>query len=188
MPERVIPRSYLTPAKIERVVCHWSAGAYRVSGLDRKHYHVILQDDAALRTGSDVTAVRGIHTPADNDNCVDRKYAAHTKGLNTRSFGLSVACMHDAARRGPYGKYPLTLLLWERMAQAAAEICEAYGLPVTERTVLFHSEALRVYGKPQAGKWDIDVLPWNPTLPPDDVHAEFRRKTGWYLAREKGDR
>lgn len=176
---RVIPKEWLTPAKISRVVCHWSAGAYVVGDTELEHYHVII--GRATPNGA-VKAFRGDHTPADNNSTADDDYAAHTRDLNSNSFGLSVACMAGAKEGGPYGKAPLTKVLWERMALAAAEVCVAYGLDVAQRTVLFHSEVQAVYHKPQAGKWDINVLMWEPHLSPSEVHNQFRGKVAWYIA------
>lgn len=179
--DRVIPEAWLTKAKVQRVICHWTAGSYHVTPHDRACYHVILCDEQAMGRGTDVRAVRGTRPPAGNDSTQDGDYAAHCRGLNTGSFGLSVACMRDAQPRGPYGDSPLTKLLWERMAQAAAEVLVAYDLELSERTCLFHSEVERVYGKAQAGKWDVDVAPWDPSLTPAEVHAQFRRKVAHYL-------
>jgi hypothetical protein len=188
MPRPVIPHPWLTPARIERVICHWTGGAYLASALDCRHYHVVLQDDQARGIGEDVTAVRGLWRPAANAPIVGTSYAAHTNRLNTGSFGLAAACMVGAVPGGPYGPAPLTRLLWERMAQAAAEVCHAYHLDVTERTVLFHSEVERIYDAPQRGKWDIDVLPFDQALSAPEVHAQFRRKANWYLHRLRADR
>jgi hypothetical protein len=192
---RVIPASWLVGGRIQRVICHWTGGAYLASALDREHYHVILQDDAARKQGADVKVIRGLHTAADNDNCVDDDYAAHTKGLNTGSFGLAIACMGqdvDAGKPcrpgGPYGPWPMTRLLMERQAEAAAEVCHAYGLDVTERTVLQHGEVQRVYGKPQSGKWDCLEWPFDRSLSHAAVGDAFRRKVNWYLHRLRGAR
>lgn len=181
MPKRVIPAAWLTPAKVQRVICHWTAGSYHVTSHDRACYHVLLCDERALGRGADVRAVRGTRPPAGNDSTRDGDYAAHTRNLNTGSFGLSVACMAEAQPRGPFGPYPLTHLLWERLAQAAAEVLAAYDLELSERTCLFHSEVEQVYNISQAGKWDIDVLPFQRDLSPAEVHAQFRRKVAWYL-------
>lgn len=191
---RVIPAKWLVGGHIERVVVHWTGGTYLVSTRDRSHYHAILQDNQARgkTAGVEVVAVRGYHTPDDNDLTSDEDYAAHVSGLNTRSFGLSAACMGEplgatGAKRcipgGPYGPWPLTSALWERLAQAAAEVLFAYDLPVTERTVLQHGEVQRVYGAHQSGKWDCCETPWQPGRSHADVCAEFRRKVVFFKGR-----
>lgn len=185
---RVIPVHWLPPAaKCSRVIVHWTAGTYLVTDTDRQHYHAILQDQEQLGAGKDVLPFRGVYSIRDNESTTDGRYAAHCRGLNTCSFGLAVACMDGAVQGGPYGHHPLTGLLFERAAQAAAEVLTTYSLPVTERTCLMHSEVERVYGKQQAGKWDIDVLPWEPQMPAAEVHSLFRRKVAWYAARHSGE-
>jgi len=179
---RVIPAEWLVPATPKRVICHWTAGAYSVSALDLAHYHVVLEDQEALKRGKGVKAYRGVHSIADNDRTMDGDYAAHTAQCNTGSIGLSVACMAGAVR-GNAGRYPLTNLLFERLAQAAAECCRRYHLPVTEQTVLQHGEVERLLGIPQSGKWDVTYLPYEPHLSAVEVGALFRRKVAWYLER-----
>lgn len=174
---RVIPEAWLRGGKPVRVICHWTGGAYAVSALDQEHYHVIL----GLK-GGQLDVVRGDHAIADNDATGDGLYAAHTRGLNTGSIGLSVACMAGAVR-GKAGQFPLTELLFERLAQAAAECCHAYGIAVTPRTVLQHGEVERNLGKPQAGKWDVCWLPFEPRLSSPEVCDLFRRKVIWYRDR-----
>jgi len=186
--QRVIPESVLTPARIHRVIVHWTAGGYAVNHVDREHYHMVLQDQQRLGRGTDVLAVRGVHAPAANDVTRDRVYAAHTRDLNTGSYGLAAACMLDAEPGGPYGPAPLTRLLWERLAQAAAEVCHRYGLEVTERTVLQHGEVAAIYGLPQGGKWDCLELPFDRALSRAEVAAQFRRKVSWYLHRLRSER
>lgn len=179
---RLIPRTWLVPAHPERVVVHWTAGGYRAGEVERRHYHLILEDRAALGTGKGVRAVRGLRTIADNESTADDRYAAHVRGLNTRSIGLAAACMLDAEEGKP-GECPLTPALWEGLAQAAAECCHHYGIAVTERTVLQHGEVERVLGVAQAGKWDCCWLPWSPERPAVAVCAEFRRRVEAWLAR-----
>jgi hypothetical protein len=184
---RVIPEEWLIPARPVRVVLHWTAGAYRVSELDRSHYHVILQDDAALKQGEDVRPVRGRFSIADNDRTGDGRYAAHTRGLNGHSVGLSIACMAGAVQGGAHGRYPMTRRLWERLAQGAAEVCRHYGIPVTPHTVLQHGEVQRQLGVAQRGKWDCCELSFDRSLSPVEVCEQFRRKVAWYLERLDGE-
>lgn len=168
--ERVIPRFDLPRGrgKVYRVVVHWTAGAYKPSEYDRRHYHFLIDGHGR--------AVLGARRPGE--------YLPHTRMLNTGSVGLALCGMGGARERPFYaGAWPITHLQWERAAQAAAEIIAAYDLALTERTCLFHSEVWRVYRRPQIGKWDINALPFEPGLTPAEVHAQFRRKVRWFLDR-----
>jgi N-acetylmuramoyl-L-alanine amidase len=180
----LIPPAWLVPAHPERVIVHWTAGGYRVSEVDRQHYHLILEDAAALGTGQGVRVCRGLRTVADNDSTKDGVYAAHVHGLNTHSIGIAAACMRGALR-GKAGECPLTPALWEGLAQVASECCRRYGIAVTERTVLQHGEVERVLGVAQAGKWDCCWLPWEPELAAAEVGAEFRRRVEQYVAQAR---
>ena len=182
MPLRGHHPKLLVPARPVRVICHWTGGTYRVSARERQHYHAILEDLEALGPGGDARVVPGLHSIADNDSARDGVYAAHTAECNTGSIGLAVGGMLEATREHP-GRYPLTELLWERLAQAAAECCARYDLPITPQTVLQHGEVERQLGIPQHGKWDITCLPWEPHLEPDEVCDQFRRKVAWYRQR-----
>jgi hypothetical protein len=141
-----------------------------VSDLERQHYHAIIDGDGH--------AVQGFHGAGVT--------AGHTRGLNTASYGLAVACMAGAVESGPGktdGRYPLRKVQLERLCQAAAEVCHAYGLEVTERTVLCHSEVTHVYGILQRGKWDIDRYPEEPAWSAAQLHEVLRGKTRWSLER-----
>jgi hypothetical protein len=178
---RLIKPEWCPPdGRIARCIIHWTAGAYRISGIDRAHYHAIC--GLATKNGgtAGIIAVRGTHSAAANNVTSDGHYAAHTKGLNTGSFGLAVACMAGAVQGKSNGDFPLTPELWEALAQAAAEVLSAYKLPVTERTVLQHGEVERIYQKPQRGKWDCCYLPWQPALKPRQVCDLFRERVKFY--------
>lgn len=166
---RVVPREWLPAgAKVLRVVMHWTAGTHTPGAIDRLHYHLMI--DGIGR------AVRGARPVGS--------YLPHTRGLNTGSVGLAICAMHRATE-SPWnaGPYPITDLQWERACQAAAEVLHAYGLTVSSRTLLCHSEVWRVYGVPQREKWDIDRLPYEPLLTADAVHGLMRRKALWYRER-----
>ena len=166
-PGAIVPADWMPRAPIKRIIAHWTAGAHKASALDREHYHIIVEADGRL--------VRGDPTIADNVNTSDGDYAAHTRGCNTGSIGVSVACMAGAIER-PFkaGPYPMTEIQWRTMAKVCAELCEAYGITVTDKTVLGHGEVQRILGIAQAGKWDPMVLPWNPTLASAAVGNLFR--------------
>lgn len=152
-----LPAEWLPAVKMTRIVLHWSAGAYRVSDLDKEHYHLIVDGDGAV--------VRGDHSIADNVNTGDDDYAAHTRGCNTGAIGVSMACMAGATE-APFraGSFPLKEIQWKRAAEVVAHLAAFYKIPVTDKTILTHAEVQPNLGIKQAGKWDIARLPFNPAL------------------------
>lgn len=170
----VIPKEWLDSGKPERIIAHWTAGAYLVSELDKEHYHFIIDGDSKL--------FRGDHSVSDNDLATDGDYAAHTRGCNTKSIGISVACMAGAIE-SPFkeGRYPMKELQWKMMAQVAAELCIHYKIPVGVRTVLGHGEVQRILGIAQAGKWDPMVLPWQHQIDKSVVGDMFRALVQQYV-------
>lgn len=165
-------------ANPKRIICHWTAGAYKASDLDRKHYHFLVEDDGNI--------VQGLHNIADNDSARDGKYAAHTLRCNTRSIGLSACCMNGATRANP-GRFPLKEGQWRRMAALAAELCEHYDIPVTPTTVLGHFEVQENLGIMQRGKWDPGFLPWDPSASQAEVGRRFRNLVLTYLEGDLDD-
>lgn len=151
----IVPAGWLQPVKMSRVILHWSAGAWKASKLDKEHYHIIVESDGKL--------VRGDHTISDNVNTGDGDYAAHTRGCNTGSIGVSLACMAGAAE-SPFkaGKYPMTEVQWSSAMKVIAELAAFYKIPVTDKTILSHAEVQPNLGIKQAGKWDITRLPFDP--------------------------
>ncbi|WP_083468000.1 peptidoglycan recognition protein family protein [Methylobacterium tarhaniae] len=175
----VIPNSWMPDCDMSRIICHWSAGGYRASSIDRKHYHILIEKDGEL--------VRGVHSIADNVSTSDGFYAAHTKGANTKSIGISVCCM-AGAHESPFkpGSSPMTEGQWEAMAQVAAELADRYGIAITPKTVLGHGEVERELGRPQDGKWDPLVLPWNPGLSKSEVGKRFRSRVSAFTSAPRG--
>lgn len=173
----LLKKTQMPNASPRRIICHWSAGGYKASSLDRKHYHFMIEDDGKI--------VKGLHSIADNDSTRDGKYAAHTRKSNTKAIGLSVCCMADATRTNP-GRFPMTEVQWRRMAELAAELCKRYDIPVTPTTVLGHFEVERNLGIKQRGKWDPGFLPWDPQAKESEVGARFRSVVGAFLAGTNG--
>lgn len=169
VPGNLIPPMWLSDCRMERVIMHWTAGGWKASVVDREHYHIIIEDDGRL--------VRGDNAIIANVSAGDGDYAAHTRGCNTGSIGVAVAAMSGAVER-PFngGPFPMTEKQWTVMARVVAELCKFYGIPVSARTVLSHGEVQRTLGIAQAGKWDINVLPWKPTLSSTEVNNLFRAK------------
>ena len=149
-----------------RIIAHWSAGRYTASKIDRDHYHFIYEGDGR--------EVAGIHTPEDNISAKDGKYAAHTRGCNTGSIGVAVACMWNA-KEGNHGSQPMTEAQFEAMCRGIARLCMRYKIPVTPRTVLSHAEVQPTLGIKQRWKWDITWIPGMPgTADPIEVGNRIR--------------
>ena len=156
----------------QQIVCHWTGGSYIPSALDRHHYHFLVDGEGMVR--------RGEFTIDANARCVPGEYAAHVRGWNPHTIGLAVCCMHEAQEK-PFdpGKYPIRRSQWDTLVELAATLCLHYGIPITERTVLMHSEVEPTIGIPQRGKWDINVVPMNDkgrvmVLPPHEAGDAFR--------------
>jgi N-acetyl-anhydromuramyl-L-alanine amidase AmpD len=137
---------------LKRIVMHWTAGGPSASGLDREHYHFIVQQDGAV--------VKGKWAPEDNISTGDGKYAAHTLNCNTGAIGVSLCGMAGAIER-PFaaGSAPLRQSQVAVMCSLVAKLCRQYGIPVTRQTVLSHAEVQPTLGIQQRGKWDIAWLP-----------------------------
>lgn len=163
----LIDPSWLPPCDMKRVICHWTGGAHRASSLDRLHYHFLVEADGKI--------VRGEHSITDNISLQSDNYAAHTRGCNSGSIGISMCCMANAQEQ-PFrpGPAPMTEVQFHAMAKAVAELCRAYGIPVTPRTVLGHGEVQVNLGIEQSGKWDPLILPWNTAMPRVEVARYLR--------------
>jgi len=165
---RHLQTSWLPPCSMARVITHWTAGSWTCSSLDRQHYHILIDGDGVL--------VRGWHPISANaGKLTSGSYAAHTRGCNTGSIGVAICGMAGAEERPfDFGQFPMREFQWRLMAEVVAELCLAYSIPVTPRTVLGHGEVQRNLGIKQAGKWDPMVLPWEPELSPAEVGRNFR--------------
>lgn len=140
---------------MKRIVLHWTAGGNKVSGLDKEHYHFIVDGDAVVHPGN--------KKPEANRNTSDGDYVAHTRGLNTASIGISMAGM-AGAREHPFdpGKSPINVKQLAAFVDLAADLAETYNIPVTRETILMHSEVQPTLGVKQRGKWDLNWLPGMP--------------------------
>jgi len=153
---------------MKTIVIHWTAGSYSVSATDKEHYHIITDSGGKLYRGD--YSIKANVSTSDGDG-----YAAHTNQYNTKSIGISAACMAGAVE-SPFnpGAYPLLQVQWLTLAQMAAELCRKYGIGVKSTTVLQHGEVQKNLGVPQSGKWDICKLPWAPNLSSVEVCNQFR--------------
>jgi N-acetyl-anhydromuramyl-L-alanine amidase AmpD len=146
---------------LSRIVMHWSAGTHTVSGLDREHYHFIIDGTGAVHAGK--------HKPEANISTKDGVYAAHTLGCNTGSIGVALAAMAGAVER-PFnpGRYPITPAQVSALVRLCRDLAKQYKIPVTRQTVLSHAEVQPTLKIAQRGKWDISWLP-GMTRPDDPV-------------------
>jgi hypothetical protein len=156
-PVGAVPAEWMPWAKMQRIIVHWTAGSNKASALDRKHYHIMIDGDGKL--------VRGNHTIADNESAADGRYAAHTRGCNTGSIGVSL-CGMAGAKESPFdpGRSPITMTQWAVLPSVLADLCRRYAINPSHTTVLSHAEVEKTLGVKQAGKWDIARLPFDPSL------------------------
>lgn len=175
-PIQTVPADWMPWCHMLRIVVHWSAGANKASGLDREHYHIVIEGDGTL--------VRGNKSIADNVKTTDGVYAAHTLGLNSQSIGVSLAAM-AGAEQSPFkaGSAPITKTQWLMLPSVLADLCRRYSIPVTRQTVLSHAEVQPTLGIKQKGKWDIAWVPGmvksgDPIIIGDQFRAEARALLG----------
>ena len=144
-------------SELVRTITHWTAGGGRASDKDKKHYHTITEFDG--------TIVEGKEDEEDNIVTSDGDYAAHTRNLNTGSIGKAMAGMRDATEYPlSYGPSPINRKQFEAHCKDLALTHMAYGIPVTPETCLTHAEVEPTLGVKQRGKWDLTVLPFEPTI------------------------
>ena len=165
----------LPECEMERIILHWTAGTHKASTLDREHYHVLIEGDG--------TVVSGTHPINSNTKPRREPRASHTRNLNTGSIGVSMCGMKDA-REKPFfaGSFPLTQVQWKVAAEVVGELCQFYDIRVTPKTVLAHGEVQAVLGVPQLQKWDPLVLPFSLPTPRAQVMEEFRTLVSQHLA------
>lgn len=153
----IVPIDWMPAAKMQRIIVHWTAGAHKASGLDRSHYHILIEGDGKL--------IRGIPSIDLNQAPARKGYAAHTLNCNSGSIGVSLCCMAGAIE-SPFsaGSAPMTRVHWETLPKVLAALCKRYGIPVTPKTTLSHAEVQGTLGIKQKGKWDISRLAFDPTV------------------------
>lgn len=156
----LIPADWMPSAKMARIICHWTAGAYKANATDRSHYHIIIEGDGKL--------VRGVHPITANvPPLKSGGYAAHTLNCNSSSIGVSMCCMGgEGVKESPFtpGKYPMTIAQWNTMVQVVVQLCRRYSIKVTPQTVLSHAEVQGTLGIAQRGKWDFTRLAFDPSV------------------------
>lgn len=137
---------------MKRIIMHWTGGRHEPNAQDLEAYHLLVDGAGKTRLGK--------YRPEANKSIKGGQYAAHTRGLNTGSIGISLAAMHDAVER-PFnaGDEPITPTQLAAFTRLVAETALTYKIPVTGRTVLTHAEVEPTLGVWQRNKWDIRWLP-----------------------------
>lgn len=152
-----IPADWMPRCKMDRIIVHWTGGPWSPTGLDRRHYHIIVDNVGALH--------RGICSIADNVNTRDSRYAAHTLGCNQGSIGLALSAMAGATERPlRFGPSPITKTQWDAAIRAIADLARFYGIQPVRTRILTHAEVQESLNIRQRGKWDIAVLPFDPSF------------------------
>ncbi|SFL20710.1 N-acetylmuramoyl-L-alanine amidase [Pseudovibrio ascidiaceicola] len=105
-------------------ILHWTAGADGLIELEQQHYNLIIDHSGRTHAGT--------LEPEANANCLDGRYAAHTRALNTGSIGVVLDAMAGAIE-SPFdpGEYPITQVQVQALAEAVADLCETYQIPLT---------------------------------------------------------
>ena len=152
----VLDPAWLPDCVMERIIVHWTAGTYTISDNDKSHYHFLVDRYGKGHIGDNLVsgnAREDAHGPV----------TSHCKNFNTGSIGISAAAMGDAIEN-PFdaGPWPITKVQFLELAQACAELCEFYSIPVSDTTLLMHGEVEDNCGVAQSGKWDIGRLPYAP--------------------------
>lgn len=151
-----------------RITLHWTAGANTVSAIDLEHYHWII--------GADAVPVPGTHTPEDNLDITDGNYAAHVLNCNTANIGISLAGMRGAVETPlSVGDCPITEAQFDAAVKKIAALAIKYGVPATRTRILTHAEIQPNLMITQRGKWDITVLPWDPSIVGHEAVGDYLR-------------
>lgn len=150
-----VPAAWMPAAKMSRVIVHWTAGQDTPSDNDKAHYHILIDGAGQLVRGKPTIDLNSLPKAKAG-------YAAHTRGTNSGSIGISLCGMAGAVER-PFnpGKHPINAVQWGALIKACADLCEHYQIPVTPKTLLSHAEVQANLGIKQLGKWDIAILPFN---------------------------
>src|SRR5688572_11944664 len=128
-----VPVPLLTqlPARPKRIILHWTGGGAKASDFEKQHYHYLVEQTGKI--------VAGVPVTQNMTNVKDGvPYAAHTKGFNSFSVGISFCGMGDAPsltdwKKGKHGTVPLTEVQLEAGCRFIGLLCRAWELPVNEK-------------------------------------------------------
>jgi hypothetical protein len=153
----------LPAGDLRSISLHWTAHDYAAIF---PAYHFCLAD-------AEDVVVHHTHDLRENMREVSKgpelPYAAHTRGRNSFSIGISIAAMRDATP-SDFGAYPLTQPQLEAMCRLAMGLARFYGIDVA--AIRTHAEAALDDGYFGAGndelRWDIARL--RPSADPLEPH------------------
>ena len=157
---------------MNKIIIHWSAGAYKPNATDLEHYHFLIDNEGKTHNGK--------YKPEDNENCSDGKYAAHTGGGNTGAIGVSMCAMAGFKSAASCGNYPITPVQLEACFKLCAELCKKYNIPV-ENVWTHYEFGINHPDTTSHGKIDIIYLPPYPLVKRNEVGGFIRSKIRWYL-------
>jgi hypothetical protein len=156
--------------ELKYICLHWTAGGLSPNASDKKHYHFSVDSKGVVHAGR--------YKPEANGKQLSNrdKYAAHCGGGNSFRIGIAVCGGPKGFKHGAF-----TRDSYEAACKKIAELCVKYGIEVTPETVHTHYEfGLRHPSTRSAGKIDINQLPWDPTVKPQDVGDSMRNTVKWY--------
>jgi N-acetyl-anhydromuramyl-L-alanine amidase AmpD len=159
------------PAAPAGIVVHWTGGTYRANSVDLGAYHLLVEEDERIRSGTWPIAA----------NMVIRgeNYAKHCGGWNTRRIGVAYCAERDA-------QHPITERQWRAGIRLLAELCDEYRIdPAQPRQLCTHMEVWTLHqirGSTNHTKRDIDRLRFRPELKAADVGPFLRSSVAELLA------
>jgi N-acetyl-anhydromuramyl-L-alanine amidase AmpD len=147
----------LTFVPMERIIVHWTGGVGKPNHIDKAHYHILIDEDGNYILGDKLIK--------QNKRPITGKYAAHTWKRNTGPISVSLCGMRQSdISNNNFGPNPITEAQYDALIVLLADLCDAYDIEVSRKTVLFHSEVEEFLKTKQRGKVDIDRLPWDTSL------------------------
>ena len=160
----------MTPTKPWKVCIHWTAGGLKPSPTDIEHYHFVIDGEGGVHKG---------RYPIENNALIwkgKKDYARHCGGGNTRVIGVSLT------GSGVSWNPPLfTRQGFEAMCKQVASLCFEYNIPINPEHVYTHYEfGVKNPKTSSRGKIDINRIPWELQLKPQDVGNYIRTKITWY--------
>jgi N-acetylmuramoyl-L-alanine amidase len=171
-------RPDLPSGDLRSISLHWTAGDYATV---YPAYHFVL-------TGAEDVVVHHTHDLRENMREVykgpELPYAAHTRGRNSFSIGISIAAMRGATP-SDFGLYPLTEPQLEAMCILSAGLARSYGIDVA--AIRTHAEAALDDGYFGAGSEDLrwDIARLRPAA--DPLEPQEATTTGdWFRRRIAG--